>query len=87
MAEHEAMVAMVVDVASQTLGRGRRLTASTPLLELPACDSLALATLVERLEDRLQREIAPELIVPETFATPLTIASALLSGGGFAWQE
>jgi acyl carrier protein len=88
MPEHDArMVAVVLDVASETLGRGRRLTASTRLLELPACDSLAIATLVERLEDRLQREIAPELIVPETFATPLTIASALLSGGGISWHE
>ncbi len=88
MAEHDArMVALVLDVASETLGRGRRLTASTRLLDLPACDSLAIATLVERLEDRLHREIAPELIVPETFTTPSTIASALLSGGGISWHE
>jgi acyl carrier protein len=51
---------------------------SSSLLDLPGCDSLAIATLVERLEDELRREIPPELIVPETFATPLTIASALL---------
>jgi acyl carrier protein len=76
------LVTLVLDVASETLGGGRRLTESTRLLELPACDSLAIATLVERLEDRLQREIAPELIVPETFATPMTIAAALGVGAG-----
>ncbi len=86
MAEREAIVALVLDVVADTLGRDLPLTPSTRLLDLPACDSLAIATLVERLEDRLRCEIAPELIVPETFATPLTIASALLatsvSGGG-----
>ena len=78
MAEHDQrLVALVLDVVSETLGEGRSLTPSTPLLELPTCTSLAIATLVEQLEDRLQLEIAPELIVPETFATPMTIAAAL----------
>ncbi|HXM55683.1 MAG TPA: acyl carrier protein [Candidatus Dormibacteraeota bacterium] len=78
MAERdERLVAVVLDLVSETLGRGQAMTPTTQLLELPGCTSLAIATLVERLEERLQVEIAPELIVPETFATPLTIARAL----------
>lgn len=78
MVEHDQrLVALVLDLVNETLGEGRSLTPSTRLLELPTCTSMAIATLVERLEDRLQVEIAPELIVPETFATPLTIAAAL----------
>lgn len=76
----ERVLRVVLDMVSETLGGGRRVTTSTPLLELPACSSLTIAALVERLEEGLGREIAPELIVPETFATPLTIAAALADG-------
>jgi len=77
MAEQEQRLVVVLELVNEIMGGGRSLTPSTRLLELPSCTSLTIASLVERLEDRLQLEIAPELIVPETFATPLTIATAL----------
>ncbi len=51
---------------------------TTPLQDLKGFDSLAIAGLIERLEDQLGIELDPALILPETFANPSTIAQALL---------
>ncbi|HEX2078010.1 MAG TPA: acyl carrier protein [Longimicrobium sp.] len=53
----------------------------TQLYDRPGFDSLAVAGVLERLEDRLGMEMDPGLILPETFETPRTIAEALERSG------
>lgn len=52
--------------------------ATTALQDLKGFDSLAIAGLIERLEDQLGIEMDPGLILPETFTNPSTLAEALL---------
>ena len=53
----------------------------TPLLAYAAVDSLAIAELIEALERALGVELAADLIVPASFATPRTLAAAFLASG------
>jgi len=52
--------------------------ATTALQDLKGFDSLAIVSLIERLEDQLGIELDPTLILPETFENPSTLAEALL---------
>jgi acyl carrier protein len=61
--------------------------AATALYELPGFDSVALVTILGRLEDELGAEIPAEWIVPEAFTsigalTGLLDAAAGVVGGG-----
>lgn len=69
---------IVLAALRQVLGADAPVTADTELFEVPGFDSLALASLVAVLEERLGRFLDDELIVPEVFATPSTIAHGLL---------
>lgn len=50
--------------------------AGTALLDLPGFDSLAIADVVERIEEETGTEYPPEALVPETFATVTSLARA-----------
>lgn len=50
------------------------LAETTYLPDLPGFDSLAIADLLETLEEALQVEVAPEHLLPEAFETPRAIA-------------
>ena len=52
--------------------------ASTSLEDLKGFNSIAVVGVLERLERELGIEMDPALILPETFATPQTIAEALI---------
>ncbi len=54
------------------------ISATTALADLPGFDSLAIVGLLEQIEDQLHIAIDPALIVPETFASPATIAGVLI---------
>lgn len=73
-------LALVLDALREVLGGERPLEADTDLLGAPGFDSLALVALVAALEDRLGRPVRDDLIVPEVFATPGTIARRLVGG-------
>jgi acyl carrier protein len=51
---------------------------TTPLEDLKGFDSLAIVSILERLEDQLAIEMDPELILPETFENPRTLADAFM---------
>lgn len=55
-----------------------RIEATTSLQDLRSFDSLVVVSVLEALESDLGLEIDPALILPETFATPLTLADALV---------
>ena len=54
----------------------RPVTPATRLLGTPGFDSLAIAGLVEQIEDTLGIEFAPDLLVPETFTDVAALAGA-----------
>lgn len=56
---------------------GRHVAASDPLLDQPGFDSLAIVAVVDEIERDLDVEFAPELLVPETFATLDTLIAAV----------
>lgn len=53
-----------------------RVDACTSLLDLPGFDSIAIADVVERIEEETGMEYPPEALVPETFATVTSLAQA-----------
>jgi acyl carrier protein len=71
-------VDLVLKVLRSVLGEDTGLTSATSLFDVPGFDSLALAALVEGLEDALGLTLPDELIVPESFATPAGIAANLI---------
>jgi len=71
-------LALVLEVLHAVLGADVPLAADTELLEVRGFDSMALAALVDGLEDRLGMRLADELIVPDVFATPGLIAGRLV---------
>ena len=52
--------------------------ATTPLEDIKGFNSIAVVGVLERLEREVGIEMDPALILPETFATPQTIAEGLL---------
>ncbi|MEU6037810.1 acyl carrier protein [Actinomadura sp. NPDC047616] len=74
-----AAVGLVLTVLRSVLGEEPALTPGTALFEVPGFDSLALAAVVERLEDELGPVLPDELLVPESFATPDDIAAVLVA--------
>jgi acyl carrier protein len=71
------LVRHVVHVLRKVLrDPGRSLAADTALESEADFDSHALYRLIAELETALDAELDPELIVPQTFATPATIAKA-----------
>jgi acyl carrier protein len=76
---HAAAVALVLTVLRSVLGAEPGLAPDTALFEVPGFDSLALAAVVERLEDELGPVLPDDLLVPETFATPEDIAAVLVA--------
>lgn len=68
----------IATVVASVLGCGpQQVYDSTALYELPGFDSVALVTILERLEDALGTEIPAEWIVPEAFATLDSLAGLL----------
>lgn len=69
------LVGQVLCALKQTLASAPADLAETAYLpDLPGFDSLAIADLLETLEDALQVEVAPERLLPEAFETPRAIA-------------
>lgn len=69
----------VSDVVSATLGVPRQsVETATSLLDLPGFDSLAIASVLERLEDGLGTEVPAHLIVPEAFLSLHTLTELLM---------
>ncbi len=58
--------------------------ATTVLYDLPGFDSLALVTILARLEDALGAEIPAEWIIPEAFASTGALAGLLEAAAGVA---
>jgi acyl carrier protein len=56
---------------------GRHVSAGDPLLDQPGFDSLAIVAVIDEIERDLDVEFAPELLVPETFATLDTLTAAV----------
>ncbi|GAA2437761.1 hypothetical protein GCM10010191_60950 [Actinomadura vinacea] len=77
-AQDDAALRLVLTVLRGVLGEEPALAACTALFEVPGFDSLALAAVVERLEDELGTVLPDDLIVPESFTTPGDIASVLV---------
>jgi acyl carrier protein len=69
-----AIVAVIADVLGCDPGQVR---AATALYDLPGFDSLALVTILTRLEDALGVEVPAEQIVPEAFDSVGTLAGLL----------
>jgi acyl carrier protein len=67
--------AYVAGVVGERLGRPVR--AGEPLLDQPGFDSLAIAAVIDRIEADLDLELAPELLVPETFGSVSALADAV----------
>lgn len=75
----EELVLVVIDVVQATLNDSAvQVQATTALQDLSAFDSLVVVGVLERLEQQLNIEMEPGLILPETFATPRSIAAALM---------
>ena len=72
-------LALVLDALRHVLGGEPPLAQDTDLFALPGFDSLALEVLVAELEDRIGRPVDDDLVTPEVFATPGTIARGLVS--------
>lgn len=70
---------LVFEALRRVLGEEQQLAHDTDLFALPAFDSLALVALVAELEDRLGRPVDDDLVTPEVFATPGTIARGLVA--------
>lgn len=56
---------------------GRFVAEDTPLLDEPGFDSLAMADIVEGIEDELGIELPAQLLVPATFKSVSTLAAAV----------
>jgi acyl carrier protein len=75
MPSASALAARVASVIGETLGLPAADVASSPSLpSLPGFDSLTVVNVLERLEDDLGIEVAPELIVPEAFESVESVA-------------
>jgi acyl carrier protein len=73
------LVALVIDVVQAELHDTTiQIEEMTPLQDLSSFDSLVVIGVLERLEQQLGVEMDPTLILPETFATPHSIAEALM---------
>jgi acyl carrier protein len=75
------IVAVIADVLRRD---PEHIDADTVLYDLPGFDSLALVTILARLEDALGAEIPAEWIVPEAFASVGALASLLEAAAGVA---
>jgi acyl carrier protein len=72
---------VVLDAVRESLGEhGDGVGERTPLLDLPGFDSMAIATVVERVEDRTGVEVDPDALVPETFSSVRTLAMRVWPG-------
>ena len=71
------LVDRVLRAIRRRLDAAGPIEATTPLHELPGFDSLAVVDVLEALEDELGIVLDPARVVPETFESPLTLASAL----------
>ncbi|MEH0935380.1 acyl carrier protein [Micromonospora psammae] len=65
-AVRERVVAAVADVLGVP---ATEVTAAATLFDLPGFDSIAVVTVLERLEADLDVEVPPERIVPEAFTS------------------
>jgi acyl carrier protein len=75
----------IAAVIAGVLGCGpEQVQAATALYELPGFDSIALVTILGRLEDTLGTEIPAEWIVPEAFTSVSALAALLDAAAGVA---
>jgi acyl carrier protein len=79
--DREAQLVELVIAVLKTILRNpaRPLTGETPLAAVWGFDSHTLYRLITELENAFNVELDASLIVPETFATPVTIAKAFAS--------
>jgi acyl carrier protein len=73
----------IAAVVADVLGcEPEQVQAATALYELPGFDSLALVTILDRLEGALGAEIPAEWIVPEAFTSVGALAGLLDAAAG-----
>ncbi|HEX5116509.1 MAG TPA: acyl carrier protein [Pseudonocardiaceae bacterium] len=69
---------LVAEVVSAVLGTPTAdVLATATLFDLPGFDSLAVVSVLDRLETELHVEVPPELIVPEAFESVDSILQLL----------
>jgi acyl carrier protein len=67
-AGHSELSRRVIQAVADVLGVPQAaVTGAASLFDLPGFDSLAVVSVLERLESGLSVEVPPELIVPEAF--------------------
>ncbi|WP_316195234.1 MULTISPECIES: acyl carrier protein [unclassified Bradyrhizobium] len=76
-------IALVIETLRQVLPHADQpLTGDTPLTAIWTYDSLSLYRMITELESVFNVELDAALIVPDTFATPATIARAFTAQDG-----
>jgi acyl carrier protein len=77
--ERDTLIRLVAELVVEHLGDDALLVSeATVLFDLPGFDSLAVTSLIDRLEARLGIELPPDIIRPELFETPGKLADAML---------
>lgn len=71
-------LALTLAALREVLGEDAELAPATELFTLPGFDSMGLAALVDGLEARLGAPLDDDLLDPDAFATPATIAARLV---------
>lgn len=82
MQRAEVVICVIEEVRATLNDDDLIINSSTPLQALKGFDSIAVVSLLERLEKRLEIEMNPALILPESFSTPLTLAEAFMNSEG-----
>jgi len=79
MSENRASRPLVVEAVADATGQeSDEVEAVDSLFELPGFDSLAIASVLERLESSLRIEVPPQEIVPEAFETVESLTAVLV---------
>jgi acyl carrier protein len=73
---------LVATRLAEVLGVSAETALDTPsLFDLPGFDSVAVVSVLERLEDELGVEVPPELIVPEAFESVTSLTQVIEASG------
>ncbi|MGP3999323.1 acyl carrier protein [Streptomyces sp. 8N706] len=80
----DPLLAEVIGCVERVLQAYGEIGPETSLLDREDFDSIAIADLISEVETALGTELAPELIVPETFATPESLRTAMAGCGAAA---
>ncbi|WP_165867528.1 acyl carrier protein [Paenibacillus pinisoli] len=74
---YEHLLQEICNIVNKSFESNQPVTADTLLSDLPAYDSLSVVGLIGDIEEVLGNAVPPEVLVPETFRTPKTIADVL----------